>query len=205
MASMVVFEDGLPRKSDYRRFSIRSSRSGRRGQRGRSGPAPFHPVSGRTRRGHRHRVRTGGWGQRRTQVVPLSTPTAAHRWREAQVNAAAAELRELGIDDIAVAGLANASRRCRTPGSEDPLILSRAVGACICCRGSVTRPTASPSPTTGRSAAGGCRPVRGGHPGCRPVAPQGPHAHIRIPGAPAQGPSVEGWPPFRVSPMIWRQ
>ena len=70
VASMVVFEDGLARKSEYRRFAIRGGRAGRRRRdpRGRHAPLP-------ARTARRPTV------SRRRPPAPLRLPTAAGRRR----------------------------------------------------------------------------------------------------------------------------
>ena len=48
VASMVVFEDGIARKSEYRRFAIREGARGRRRRLDRrGGPPPLRPLPGR--------------------------------------------------------------------------------------------------------------------------------------------------------------
>ena len=58
---------------------------------------------------------------------------------------------ELGIDDVALVGLAKRLEEVWLPGRADPVILPRTTEALTCCSGSATRRTGSPSPTTGRS------------------------------------------------------
>ena len=174
-ASMVVVEDGLPKKSDYRKFSITGAAAT-------DDTAAMHDVltrrfrhylqeqgraGGRGRRWNRRRHR----GRRWTPLPPRrqwpDTTTPAPRAKFAyppnlvvvdggkpQVNAAARALAELGIDDVYVVGPGQAARGGvaagqRLPGDPAP----RLRRACTCCSASATRPTASPSPSTGRSAA----------------------------------------------------
>jgi excinuclease ABC subunit C len=133
VASMVVFEDGLPRKSDYRRFVIRGTGGqndvaamqetiGRRFRRyldersesadidlaqGEAGPALIDPDTGRPRK----------FAYAPSLVVVDGGPP--------QVAAAASALDELGIDDVAVCGLAKRLEEVWLPGQDDPVILPR--------------------------------------------------------------------------------
>jgi excinuclease ABC subunit C len=133
VASMVVFEDGLPRKSEYRRFSVRGldgnddtawmhevlTRRFRRYLQDRSetgepeledsddGPSPIDPETGRPRR----------FAYPPNLVVVDGGPP--------QVAAAARALGELGIDDIALVGLAKRLEEVWLPGEEHPIVLPR--------------------------------------------------------------------------------
>lgn len=145
VASMVVFEDGLQRKSEYRRFQIK-------GFAGQDDVRSMHEVitrrfkrylvekektgSGRTartpRRGPRSRrpTRTPSPGapSRRTTAGPSASPTPSARRRRRwppQVAAAQRALDELGIDDIAVCGLAKRLEEVWLPGEDDPVVLPR--------------------------------------------------------------------------------
>ena len=72
-----------------------------------------------------------------------------------QVAAAAAALEELGIDDVALFGLAKRLEEVWLPGEDAPGRSCRAPArACTCCSGSGTRRTGSRSPTTGSAGRG---------------------------------------------------
>ncbi|MFL6137882.1 MAG: excinuclease ABC subunit UvrC [Frankiaceae bacterium] len=147
VASMVVLEDGLARKSEYRRFAIRGldgqddvasihqvirrrfaryleereqvgplagmggeeddgdGRDGEPGGRGAGGP--IDPVTGRPRK----------FAYPPNLVVVDGGPP--------QVAAAARALDELGIDDVALVGLAKRLEEVWLPGRSDPVILPR--------------------------------------------------------------------------------
>ncbi|CAM5645497.1 UvrABC system protein C [Streptomyces violaceorubidus] len=77
-----------------------------------------------------------------------------------QVAAAERVLDELGIDDIAVCGLAKRLEEVWLPRDDDPVVLPRTARASTCCSGSATRPTASRSPTSAPSAPSASAPVR---------------------------------------------
>ncbi|MFF8274632.1 excinuclease ABC subunit UvrC [Streptomyces lateritius] len=184
VASMVVFEDGLPRKSEYRRFQIK-------GFEGQDDVRSMHEViSRRFKRYLAEKEKTGEWGQEGvlvgpegdavdagpagtdavpgTAVTPVdgtgtSTSTGTGTGTGAgidtgtgplasgevpvddgrpkrfayppqlvvvdggqpQVAAARRALDELGIDDIAVCGLAKRLEEVWLPGDDDPVVLPR--------------------------------------------------------------------------------
>ena len=86
VASMVVFEDGLARKSEYRRFSIRGGGDRRRRVDLRGHHPPVPPLPGRTgadrRAGHagRHRRRRRAGQRRRGWPGRASSPTRPTWW-----------------------------------------------------------------------------------------------------------------------------
>ena len=125
VASMVVFEDGLARKGDYRRFIIR-------GIDGSNDVAAIHEVI--TRR-FRRQLDEQGEGDEGPMLVDPTTG-AARKFAYApglvvvdggapQVASAAQALYELGITDIPVIGLAKRLEEVWLPGEEFPLILPR--------------------------------------------------------------------------------
>jgi len=139
VASMVVFEDGLARKSEYRRFSVR-------GYDGSDDVSAIREViTRRFRRYLAEREETGeldrlGDPEAAEEQNPNSSErsaaTAQRRFAyppnlvvvdggAPQAAAAAAALAELGIDDVAVCGLAKRLEEVWLPGEEYPVILSR--------------------------------------------------------------------------------
>ena len=135
VASMVVFEDGLPRKSDYRRFVIR-------GVDGQNDVAAMHEtITRRFRRYLDDRASTGDvdLGGAEPDAGPALVDPETGRPRKfayapglvlvdggpPQVAAAARALDELGIDDVPVAGLAKRLEEVWRPGEVDPVILPR--------------------------------------------------------------------------------
>ncbi|MFE9819001.1 excinuclease ABC subunit UvrC [Streptomyces sp. NPDC005773] len=157
VASMVVFEDGLARKGEYRRFQIK-------GFEGQDDVRSMHEViSRRFRRYLQEKERTGEWeegtgtdgpgadspavGPAATGPVPaVPDQDAAAEPREddgrpkrfayppqllvvdggqPQVAAAKRALDELGIDDIAVCGLAKRLEEVWLPDDDDPVVLPR--------------------------------------------------------------------------------
>lgn len=143
-ASMVVFEDGLARKSEYRLFTIR----GADGQGAVDDTAAMHEViSRRFRRYLAERTalkdpELGEGSGEDDDGVPLrSGPVDEATGKPArfayppslvvvdggppQVAAAAAAMAELGIDDVALCGLAKRLEEVWLPGEEYPVILQR--------------------------------------------------------------------------------
>ena len=122
VASMVVFEDGQPKKSEYRRFSI-DDQSGFDDTR-----AMNHVI---TRRFKRYlEEKNIDIAESNTQGV--SRPKFAYPPQlvvvdggKPQVNAAAKALRDLGIEDIALCGLAKRLEEIWLPNSSEPIIFPR--------------------------------------------------------------------------------
>ncbi|MDE8669685.1 excinuclease ABC subunit UvrC [Pseudarthrobacter sp. H3Y2-7] len=141
VASMVVVEDGLPKKSDYRKFSVTGAAAS-------DDTAAMHDVLTRRFRYYvedktaqveaaaltDHQAALDAAGD----AAVLDTTTAAPRAKFAyppnlvvvdggqpQVNAAARALAELGIDDVYVVGLAKRLEEVWLPDSDFPVILPR--------------------------------------------------------------------------------
>ncbi|NEC21976.1 excinuclease ABC subunit UvrC [Streptomyces parvus] len=155
VASMVVFEDGLARKSEYRRFQIK-------GFEGQDDVRSMHEVIGRRfKRYLQEKERTGEWEEQPPTDIPADGPAATgpvpgpapatgpaedgesreddgrpKRFAyppqlvvvdggQPQVAAAQRALDELGIDDIAVCGLAKRLEEVWLPDDDDPVVLPR--------------------------------------------------------------------------------
>jgi excinuclease ABC subunit C len=133
VASLVVFEDGLPRKSDYRHYAIRDAAGD-----GRSDDvASIAEVT--RRRFHRHLHDTQDSNELAAQhnVAASAAPPAKSRkfayppnlyvvdGGAPQVNAAAAALEDLGVTDVAVIGLAKRLEEVWVPSEPDPIIMPR--------------------------------------------------------------------------------
>lgn len=132
VASMVVFEDGLARKGEYRRFVIRD-------QEGSDDVAAMHEViTRRFRRLLDEQARSELRPGDETSGPLLVDPDTGRPRKFAyapglvvvdggapQVAAAQRALDELGIDDIPVCGLAKRLEEVWLPGQEDPVILAR--------------------------------------------------------------------------------
>ncbi|MEV5576562.1 excinuclease ABC subunit UvrC [Spirillospora sp. NPDC052269] len=145
VASMVVFEDGLARKGEYRRFTIKAVE-------GQDDVRSIHEVI--TRRFRRYLAeseKTGelavlGDGHEEAEAAesgepavhgPIDPETGKPRrfayppnlvlvdGGPPQVAAAQRALDELGVDDIAVVGIAKRLEELWLPGDDDPVILPR--------------------------------------------------------------------------------
>ncbi|GFG69288.1 excinuclease ABC subunit UvrC [Mycolicibacter senuensis] len=119
VGSLVVFEDGLPRKSDYRHFAIREAAG-----EGRSDDvASIAEVTRRRFRRHLDAEVIAPEGKSRKFAYPPNLYVVDGG--AAQVNAAAAVLAELGITDVATIGLAKRLEEVWVPSEPDPVILAR--------------------------------------------------------------------------------
>ncbi|MEX2291169.1 MAG: excinuclease ABC subunit UvrC [Mycobacteriales bacterium] len=131
VASMVVFEDGLARKSEYRRFAVRGSD-------GIDDTASMREVI--RRRFARYldeRSETGQLDDTGSERPGIDPETGRPRrfayppqlvvvdGGQPQVAAAQSALDELGIDDVALVGLAKRLEEVWVPASPDPVILPR--------------------------------------------------------------------------------
>ncbi|MEU6215999.1 excinuclease ABC subunit UvrC [Streptomyces sp. NPDC047022] len=127
VASMVVFEDGLQRKSEYRRFQIK-------GFEGQDDVRSMHEVV--TRRFRRYladKEKTGEWADGESLTDDDGRPKrfayppqlVVVDGGQPQVAAAKKALDELGIDDIAVCGLAKRLEEVWLPDEDDPVVLPR--------------------------------------------------------------------------------
>ena len=127
VASMVVFEDGLARKSEYRRFAIK-------GLDGTDDVAAIHEVILRRFRRYleeREEVREDGGpgadvddGQPRRKFA-YPPGLVVIDGGPAQVAAAVRALEELGVVEVAVCGLAKRLEEVWLPGEDGPVILPR--------------------------------------------------------------------------------
>ncbi|MGW5263997.1 excinuclease ABC subunit UvrC [Microbispora sp. NPDC004025] len=147
VASMVVFEDGLVRKSEYRRFSIRTAEG--------DVASIYEVICRRFKRYLEERAETGELdaeaddgaddgaddaGEREAghgAGTPIDPETGRPRkfayppnlvvvdGGPAQAAAAQRALDELGIDDVAVCGLAKRLEEVWLPGDDQPVILPR--------------------------------------------------------------------------------
>jgi excinuclease ABC subunit C len=141
VASMVVFEDGLARKSEYRRFSVK-------GYDGTDDVSAIREViTRRFRRYLEEREESGeldtlgdpearedqDQDQDHAERLVVSPPKkfayppnlVVVDGGQPQVAAAAAALADLGIDDVSVCGLAKRLEEVWLPGQEYPVIMSR--------------------------------------------------------------------------------
>lgn len=118
VGSLVVFEDGLPRKSDYRHFAIREAA----GDGHSDDVASIAEVT--RRRFQRHR-RTEDEDTDKPRRFAYPPNLFVVDGGAPQVNAAQAVLDELGVTDVAAIGLAKRLEEVWVPGDPDPVILPR--------------------------------------------------------------------------------
>ena len=157
VASMVVFEDGLPRKSEYRRFSVRGTRGPGRHRVDERGDHPaVPPLPGRARRGQRRRDRPGHRPRdRQADEVRLPTPARRRGRRPAAGGrrrpGAGRPRHRRGVPGRAgQAARGGLAARATTTRSS----CRAAARACTCCSGCATRRTGSRSPTTASAGPG---------------------------------------------------
>ncbi|GAA4684129.1 excinuclease ABC subunit UvrC [Phytohabitans rumicis] len=129
VASMVVFEDALPRKSEYRRFAVRGATDDL--------SALSEVLRRRFARYLEARAESGELDTVETDTPGIDPTTGKPRkfayppqlvvvdGGQPQVNAAAAVLADLGIDDVALCGLAKRLEEVWQPGEDFPVIMSR--------------------------------------------------------------------------------
>ena len=132
VGSMVVFEDGLARKSEYRTFAVR----GQDGTGARDDTEAIHEVLTRRFRRYLDDVPRSGTADQVGGEVPAETGGTPARFAyppqlvvvdggEPQVAAAARALAELGVTDVALCGLAKRLEEVWLPGEDYPVILRR--------------------------------------------------------------------------------
>ncbi|MEU6261667.1 excinuclease ABC subunit UvrC [Saccharopolyspora shandongensis] len=134
VASLVVFEDGVPRKSEYRRFEVREGAEG--GDVGSIDEVVrrrFHRYLSETAKSDIPPEQTGSGpvgaaidpdtGRPRKFAYPPNLLVIDGG--APQANAAADALTEMGITDVAVIGLAKRLEEVWLPADPDPVILPR--------------------------------------------------------------------------------
>ena len=148
VASMVVFEGGAPKKSDYRRFTIRdastASRRLRRDGGGAGAPpgavgGPARPLAARPRA--------------RRELRRAAEPGRDRR-RQGQLSAGLRALGGFRERGVAVVALAKRIEEVFIPGARAPLVLDHDTPELQLLQRSATRRTASRSPTTASGATG---------------------------------------------------
>lgn len=132
VASMVVFEDGLPKKSDYRKFTIT-------GEAARDDTASMYDVIYRRFRRYLAEEAPGARslvsgeikeGQEKPPVAFAYPPNlVVVDGGQPQVAAATRALEDLGISDIFVVGIAKRLEELWLPGDDFPVILPRTSNA----------------------------------------------------------------------------
>jgi excinuclease ABC subunit C len=120
VASMVVFEDGLARKSEYRRFAVKSVE-------GQDDVASMHEVISRRFARHLDEAPKGELDEETGRPRRFAYPPnlLVVDGGPPQVAAAQRALDELGIHDVALCGLAKRLEEVWLPGQDDPVIMPR--------------------------------------------------------------------------------
>ena len=124
VGSMVVFEDGLARKGEYRRFIVR----GEEETGATDDTAAMHEVlTRRFRRYLKDRDEPRGRDEETGRPTRFAYPPqlVVVDGGLPQVNAAARAIEDLGIVDVAVVGLAKRLEEVWVPGQDFPVILPR--------------------------------------------------------------------------------
>ena len=115
VGSMVVMEDGLPKRSDYRRFKVRH-------QDGQDDFAAMEEVLGRRFRRYLDEREEGAKAGRRFAYPPNLLLIDGGK---GQLGVAVRVLEELGLEDIAVASLAKKFEEVYRPGDPEPIRIPR--------------------------------------------------------------------------------
>ncbi len=115
VASMVVMEDGLPKRSDYRRFKVR----------GLTGQDDFASMEDVLTRRFRNYLRERDEGAHTGKRFSYPPNLLLIDGGKGQLGVAVRVLEELGLEDIAVAGLAKRFEEVYLPGQSDPIRIPR--------------------------------------------------------------------------------
>jgi excinuclease ABC subunit C len=113
VGSMVVFEDGLPKRSDYRKFKIKTVQ-------GQDDFASMHEVI--SRRFARARTEDEAAKPRRFAYPPNLLVIDGGK---GQLNAALAAMSEMGVQDVSVVGLAKRFEEIYVPERSEPVMVPR--------------------------------------------------------------------------------
>jgi excinuclease ABC subunit C len=115
VGSMVVMEDGLPKRSDYRRFKVK-------GLDGQDDFASMEEVLTRRFRNYLRERDEGAQSGKRFSYPPNLLLIDGGK---GQLNVAVRVLEELGLEDICVASLAKRFEEVYRPGDPDPIRIPR--------------------------------------------------------------------------------
>lgn len=115
VGSMVVMEDGLPKRSDYRRFKVKSLQ----------GQDDFGAMEEVLTRRFRNYLRERDEGARQGKRFAYPPNLLLIDGGKGQLNVAVRVLEELGLEDICVASLAKRFEEVYLPGQRDPVRVPR--------------------------------------------------------------------------------
>lgn len=132
VAALVVFEDGVPRKSEYRRFALREAAT----------EGDVAAIAEVVRRRFSRYLRQTETGETEPEATPGVDPETGKPRKFAyppnllvvdgagpQATAAADVLAELGVTDVAVVGLAERLEEVWLPADPEPVVLPRTAEA----------------------------------------------------------------------------
>jgi excinuclease ABC subunit C len=118
VGSMVVFEDGLPKHTDYRRFAIKWG----------TGQDDFANMGEVIRRRFQHFIedrRSPAAGQGRSARFAYPPNLVVIDGGRGQLNRAVEVMDELGVDGVAVVSLAKRMEEVFVPGRAEPVVIPR--------------------------------------------------------------------------------
>jgi excinuclease ABC subunit C len=115
VGSMVVMEDGLPKRADYRRFKVR----------GLQGQDDFASMEDVLTRRFRNYLRERDEGARAGKRFAYPPNLLLIDGGKGQLNVAVRVLEELGLEDICVASLAKRFEEVYLPGRDEPVRIPR--------------------------------------------------------------------------------
>ena len=136
---MVVMEDGLPKRNDYRRFKVKTL----------DGQDDFASMEEVLTRRFRNYLRERDEGAHAGKRFAYPPNLLLIDGGKGQLNVAVRVLEELGLEDICVASLAKRFEEVYLPGRSEPVRIPAIRKRSICCSRCATRRTASRSRTTG--------------------------------------------------------
>ena len=119
VGSMVVFEDGLPKRSDYRRFAIKWT----------SGPDDVAMMGEVIRRRFTRFLDDRSNGSEKSRRFAYPPNLVVIDGGKGQLNRASEVMDELGISGVTVVSLAKRMEEVFVPGRPDPIVIPRGTDA----------------------------------------------------------------------------
>ena len=115
VGSMVVFEDGMPKRSDYRRFSIKWT----------TGPDDVAMMGEVIRRRFARFLESQDTGPRERGRFAYPPNLVVIDGGKGQLRRAVETMEEMGIDDVVTVSLAKRMEEVFVPGRPDPIVIPR--------------------------------------------------------------------------------
>ena len=119
VGSMVVFEDGLPKRSDYRRFAIKWT----------SGPDDVAMMGEVIRRRFTRFLEDQSSGSEKSRRFAYPPNLVVIDGGKGQLNRAAEVMDELGVSGVTVVSLAKRMEEVFVPGRQEPIVIPRGTDA----------------------------------------------------------------------------